>query len=209
MLLRQFPRDDMLIALAALNRIATDSSDLDGLLTRLLTQLTPRAAEWFDAELRQPREGRPRRHLVARPVILRAMRLVAEFHSKAQPMENVPALGLDLPATAVFLTHAVADGLGTDAHPEEADEQATPRLGGLPEPLAIELLCAGFLSRTDVAANLLGRTRLLYTHYGNKISGPPHADPPSIWWTRRSVFRWTPRWPSGSATTPRPSTRMA
>ena len=126
--------------------------------------------------------GQPRVFL-ARPVVLRALRLVAHLSPADEPQlaqaaqrAGRPARALDPLACAAMLTHAVADGLGAQARRQAGE--AT--LGGVREPLAMELICSGAFTRQGNHGNLLARTLLLYGDFGGRITEPLRASPQQL-----------------------------
>jgi len=157
-LLCQYTRDEHLAALALLNHFTQDP-DLAAAFERdLLRTVPPELARALKAALRGDTgaaRGKPR-VLLGRPVILRAIRLVSHLNPRDDPALTAAAQRTGRPTRsfapltcAKMLAHAVALGLG--AHSRRADDE--PLMGGLPESLAMEMICSG----TPGVSSLTGR----------------------------------------------------
>lgn len=181
-LLCQYTRDEHLAALATLNHFLQDPDLASAYQQDLLGTASPELAVALRAALRGDTgiaAGKPR-VLLARPVVLRAIRLVAHLSPRddAALAEAARLTGRDprafAPLTcATMLTHAIAVGLG--AHARRADDE--PQMGGLPESLAIETICSGAFVRQGNQGNMLARTLLLYRDYGPRITEPLRLPP--------------------------------
>ncbi len=176
-LLCQYTREEHLAALAALNHIAQDHGRAADYQLDFLSRATPEMADALRAALggqTAAAAGKPRIFL-ARHVILRAIRLVAHLSptddrelAAAQQRTGRAPRAFDPLTCATMLVHAVAVGLGAHAVRKDGDRL----LGGLPEPLAMEMICGGAFARQGNAGNMLGRTLLLYRHYGALVTKP-------------------------------------
>jgi hypothetical protein len=156
------PRDDMLQALAGLNQISRRVDLAEAFRRHLATEIDADLALSLNDAMDSP-AGHPRRVLLARPCILRAMRWVAEHAPPGQP-PNGPALQPASLARAMLLVHLVAEGMGA-----RIKSGRDTRVGGLTESLALELVCNGLSTRRDNEGSMLARTRLLYEHYGARL----------------------------------------
>lgn len=182
-------RDELLVAVSNLIRWSEDPEAVAALAEALLTRFQPGLAQALSkaltgdetAEISEPR------HLLFRPALLRTLRLVAEIapgseselgqRAQQQGMTPRPILALD---AALLLSHAVADDLGAWTGPaaQAGYPATTPRLGGLPEPLAMEIVCNNLAGRSDNPGSALARTRLLWTDYATKLDRYPGRKPP-------------------------------
>ncbi len=177
-LLCQYTREEFVAALAQLNHITQHPPMIRQLLERTLTQLSPVLADRVRAALAgdvDPARGKDRVFL-ARPAVLRALRLAAHLSpvdeqalAQAAVRTGHPSRTMGGPLLcSVLLSHVVAEGLGAHSRSRPGE----PLLGGLPESLAVELVCTGAFVRQGNAGNLLGRTLLLYRDYGARVTKP-------------------------------------
>lgn len=164
-LLRSHPRQTLLRALAALNRDSFRQGLVGAADMPFLAALPPdlRAdIEHVLAGRSGNAPGAPRR-LFSRQGILRAVRLVCTAAADNPPppagMNSTDPLG-----AAGMLVHTVADTLRDRRTPGE------PRLGGLPQSLAMELVRNQLFHQADDPGDMLARHRRLWRDYG-----PPAA----------------------------------
>lgn len=184
-LLMTYTRDELLVQLAALNHVQSDSDVVDQVLTHIKPLLSEKV--FLQISMIQDPRGSEPHHLLTRSTILRAMRLVAEYspRNEGARLEKI-AQGLvtperyDLLLTAVLLIHATGDMMNSSNRGSEGDKDSTARFAGLPKLLAMELLCSGAAVRNENVGNLIGRTRILYQEYSNRVtkcSMPLQIDP--------------------------------
>jgi len=171
-----YTREEFVAALAQLNHVTQHPSMVEQLLERTLTQLSPALADRVRAALAgdvDVARGK-RRVFLARPAVLRALRLVAHLSPVDEEALAEAAMRTGHPSRtvgdallcSVLLSHVVADGLGAHSRSRPGE----PLLGGLTESLAVELVCSGAFVRQGNAGNLLGRTLLLYRDYGARVT---------------------------------------
>ena len=126
--------------------------------------------------------GRPgeidgqRRWFLARQTVLRAIRLV--LVAPPCPPEADPDLAAELdglgPETAAaLLTHLAADAL------TQARSANEPRLCGMAESLAMEVIANNLFNDRDDVGDLLARYRMLWMDYGNRLMKFPARWPPA------------------------------
>jgi len=181
-LLCQFTRREHLTTLAAVNHIAQHADMTAQLQREVLAGTHPVVARALADALAGKTgasDGQPRVFL-ARHLVLRAIRLVAHLSptdeaglADAAQRTGQPTRTFDPLLCAAMLTHAVGDGMG--AHTRPSANEA--RLGGLPEHLALEMICSGAFTRQGNHGNLLGRTLLLYRDYGARVAAPLRDTP--------------------------------
>lgn len=174
-LLMAYTRDELLVQLAALNHLQSDSNVVDQVLTYIQPLLSVKLFETIK-NIQDPHRPEPHR-LLTRTTILRAMRLVSD-NSPINELDrqekisqgHISSERFDLLLTALMLVHATGDMMNASNHVLENDEDSTFRFAGLPKRLAMELLCSGAATRDENVGNLIGRTRMLYREYANRVS---------------------------------------
>lgn len=167
-LLARYSREEYLGVLAALNHATTSDALVQEYQERFLARLVPGVALCVRSALGGGVDGE-RRWFLARQMVLRAMRLVLAPPSDpaGQAVDSaVTALvgQLDVESAAVLLVHTVADSL-TRERPE-----GEPRLGGIPQSLAMEMIANNLFNEADDPGDLLALHRLLWTHYGDRAT---------------------------------------
>jgi hypothetical protein len=174
-LLRKYPAEEYLCQLAALNHAANSDELTEAYQQRFLEVIAPTAAQ----ALHQALAGTDglRRRFLARQTVLRAIRLVLV---PPEPPDGGPdpALAADLEGTdpecaAMLLTHLAADSLIKERQPGE------PRFCGTTESLAMEMIANNLFNDRDDNGDLLGRYRLLWMHYGSRLTHFPPRRPPA------------------------------
>jgi hypothetical protein len=160
-LVLQHPRSDLLCALALLNHAARDT-DLAAQLRTYFIERAPAIGTFLDDALNKT--GDDRRVFLARGPILRTVRAVLNAATDdstrladARRRLGLPPAGtMDLTIVAILLTHLVADTMGRKAVDGE------PRVGGLPQSLAMEMIQNTLFHQVGDVGDLLARTRLLW-----------------------------------------------
>ncbi|MDP9848100.1 hypothetical protein [Streptosporangium lutulentum] len=163
-ILALYPVEDFLCALAGLNHAVSNASREPGLVQRykqiFLAALPDDIAHSVVNALADI-PGRPRRRLISRQAILRAIHTV--LCAKPESHEGAVAdavAGIDLYVAAIILVHLVAENLGNEKRAE-----GEPRLGGLSQSLAMEMISNQLFNEIPEAGSLLGRSRMLWTRY--------------------------------------------
>jgi hypothetical protein len=155
---RYYPRDQLVLALALLNRMAGASS-------ARLGKLSEYYAGWLSddsaARLRGilSAEGGRRRVLLARQPILAAAR-AAIVHGHDNEPNPQPEKPLDV--HAILLSHAVASQL----HSNPDDDRV---LAGFPARLVMEILRVGLLYQSDDPFASIDRFSRLWLEYGENL----------------------------------------
>lgn len=164
---------DIIVALAALNRIRANSEMLVRFTDVVLRKLPSEQAGPLGRALER-NDGR--RALLARAPILAAIRDSAAFaRPEAERLQLIakatgsPGVAPALPL-AMKLSHLAAEVGNGDALSPAASPGPNSSLAGLPSELAMTLLCAGSSSREDSPVALIGRARLMYGEFGNTLS---------------------------------------
>lgn len=165
-LLAQHSRDEYVHALALMNHTLIRPELLKQLTADYLAALNPAVSGRLRESLTQ-RPGGATRHLLSRQVILRTLRLVITNGITRSPTASELTHGeqeshIPLLVAAVMLVHIVADGMGT-----QRTGAPEPKLGGLPESLAMELICNGIFHHSENDGSLFVRFRTLWMTHGN------------------------------------------
>jgi hypothetical protein len=161
-LLRLYPSEVYIEALAALNRAARFKDPALEYQQRFLERLAPVLRAAVASAVVGGVDGRPR-WFVARQPVLRAMRLVLTSPDpQGEPDPRIAAVlvGADHLTAAVMLVHLAADGLSQQRPEGEA------RFGGTGESLAIEMICNQIFNEPHDAGGMVSRTWALWTRYG-------------------------------------------
>jgi hypothetical protein len=119
-------------------------------------------------------DGQPR-WLLARQMILRAMRLVLvppESATARDPSLVADLDGIDPEIAAIVLAHLAADSDQQDR------EDSEPRLAGVPESLAMEIIANNVFNDRDDDGDMLGRYRLLWKDIGGSLAQVTPRRPP-------------------------------
>lgn len=167
-LLRLYPREVYVEALAALNRAAgsLDPGPDEEYRRRFLQRLAPGMQAAVTSAMAGGVDGQ-RRRLLARQPTLRAMHLVLTASApRGEPDPRVARIvtGMDHLTAAVTLVHLVAETL-SPPRPEGG-----ARFGGTTESLATEFICNQIFNEPHDAGGLVSRTWALWTRHG---AGPP------------------------------------
>jgi hypothetical protein len=114
-------------------------------------------------------------YLIARQMILRAMRLVLVPPEPAAALD--PGLvahleGIDPETAAIVLVHLAADSHKQDRSGGE------PQLAGIPESLAMEIIANNVFNDRDDEGDMLGRYRLLWKNIGGSLTQVTSRRPP-------------------------------
>jgi hypothetical protein len=164
---RYYPREQLVLALALLNRMAARGKRrLDELSEYYAAWLGPGPAEKLRGLLAV--EGGSRRVFIARQPLLAAMRAtIVDGHTDdPQPPPEKP-----LDVHAILLSHAIASSL----HSDREDERT---LSGFPARLVMELLRIGLLYQSDDPFAAIDRFSRLWLEYGEKVErAKPRASP--------------------------------
>lgn len=174
-LLAAHPRQALLRALAALNQDAFRQGR-NGPADRPFLAALPNDLR---GDLQQVLAGRGTtapgapRVLFSRQGVLRAVRAVCTAEADDPPPPPPGLNGIDPLVAAGLLVHTVADRMGA---PQRAGE---PRLGGLPQTLAMEIVRNHLFHQVDQPRDLLARTRRLWRDYGPRAAAATglRADP--------------------------------
>lgn len=153
-----YPRDQLVLALALLNRMPSKGK-------KRLDELVEYYTGWLGAEPAErlrgllAAEGGRRRVLLARQPILAAMRaaIVDGHDDELQPAPEKP-----LDVHAILLSHGIASGL----HSGEDDGRT---LAGFPAKLVMEILRIGLLYQSDDPFAAIDRFSRLWLEYGDKV----------------------------------------
>jgi hypothetical protein len=165
-LLGLYPAEEYLCQLAILNHAATRDELTQPVQDRYLACMRPEAAGALRRALAGGVDGQ-RRWFLTRQLVLRAMRLVLLPPEAAAQVSPDPVLEADLagvisPETAaVLLVHLVGDALYGEVR------DGGPRLCGIPEPVAMEMIANNLFYDRDDVGDLLARYRMLWLDYGN------------------------------------------
>lgn len=162
-LLRLHPREVYVQALAALNRVARQTQEMLKIQDRFLSRLAPGLRTVIATALNGGIDGQPR-SLLARQPVLRAMRLALTARiPETDHDERVASFltGVDPETAAIMLVHLAADSLRQAAQPS-----GEPKLGGLPQSLAMEFVCNQIFNEPHDIGSALSRTWALWTRHG-------------------------------------------
>jgi uridine phosphorylase len=174
-LLGKFPAEEYLCQLAALNHASNSDELTDVYQQRFLEVIAPTAAQALRRAL-VGADGLQRRFL-ARQTVLRSIRLVlvppAPPDAGPDPALAADLVGIDPESAAVLLAHLAADSLIQERQPGE------PRFCGTTERLAMEMIANNLFNDRDDNGDLLGRYRLLWMHYGRRLTHFPPRRPPA------------------------------
>ncbi len=176
-LLAKYPVEEYLCQLAALNHAANSDELTVAYQQRFLEIVTPVAADAIGHALAGGIDGRPRWFL-ARQIVLRAIRLVLVPPEPGRTPDPDPALvadldGIDPETAAVLLVHLAADSLTQERRDDE------PMFCGTAESLAMEVVANNLFNDRDDNGDLLARYRLLWTHYGSRLTRVTPRRPPA------------------------------
>jgi hypothetical protein len=152
--------------LVALNHAAHHPELIETYKQRFLARLNPAMAANAAAALDGSADG-VRRALLARQPVLRAIRTVLTYQppEQASPPETLRAAlpALDPELAGILLVHLTASQLGAARTPGNG------MIGGLPEPLVMEMVANGLSHTYERPDVLLARTRMLWNTYGAQI----------------------------------------
>jgi len=177
-LLDLYPAEEYLCQLAILNHAATRDELTRPVQDRYLACMRPEAAEALRRALAGGVDGQ-RRWFLARQLVLRAMRLVLLPPGTAAQVSTDAVLEADLagvisPETAaVLLVHLVGDALYGEIR------DSGPRLCGIPEPVAMEMIANNLFYDRDDVGDLLARYRMLWLDYGARLERVQPRLPPA------------------------------
>lgn len=173
-ILREHPREDLVLTLAALNHAAGRPDLAMHYQEQFLASFRPEIARIIQAAIDGELGGKPRAFL-ARQCVLRALRTVLV------PDDNAPAVpesiaghvrGMDLTTSAVLLAHFI----GAELHSTRSAGE--PTVGGVPESLAMEMSANGLFHEAEDPGTLIARTWLLWHDYDPDLVKPtPRATP--------------------------------
>ena len=167
-ILREHPREDLVLTLAALNHAAGHPDLAMHYQQQFLASFRPEIARVIQAAIDGELGGKPRAFL-ARQCVLRALRTVLV------PDDNAPAVpesiaghvrGMDLTISAVLLVHFI----GAELHSTRSTGE--PTLGGVPESLAMEMSANGLFNEAEDPGTLIARTWLLWHDYDPDLVKP-------------------------------------
>ena len=174
-LLAAHSTEEYLCQLAALNHAANSDELTLAYRDRFLEMLADDAAEAVRSAMAGGVDGRPR-WLLARQMILRAMRLVlVPPEPVAAPDTGLVAdlEGIDAETAAIVLVHLAADS------PQQDRGEGEPLLAGVPESLAMEIIANNVFNDRDDDGDMLGRYRLLWKDIGGGLTQVTPRRPPA------------------------------
>jgi hypothetical protein len=166
-LLARFPAEEYLCQLAILNHAATSDELTEPFAERFLERIAPDAAQTVRCAMAGGIDGF-RRWVLARQLVLRAMRLVLVPPPAAAGTAPDHALeasldGIELETAAVLLlVHLAGDAHCQERQPGEA------RFCGTAELLAMEMNANNLFNDRDDNGDLLARYRMLWLGYGTR-----------------------------------------
>ena len=167
-LLGLYPPEEYLCQLAILNHAATRDELTQPVQERYLAGMRPEAAGAVRRAMAGGVDGQ-RRWFLARQLVLRAMRVVllppeAAAQGSPDPVLEADLAGVIDPETAaVLLVHLIGDAL----YGEIPD--GGPRLCGIPETVAMEMIANNLFYDRDDVGDLLARYRMLWLDYGARL----------------------------------------
>jgi hypothetical protein len=175
-LVRLYPRDAYVNALAVLNRATLRREFVEFYRERFLALLAPGVRVAAQAALRGGTDGTGMpRWFLARQLTLRAMRFVLT----AEPTVGVPdpqaagfLEGVDVMTAAILLTHLVGDAL-TKQRPQDG-----PTFGRTAESLAMEMVCNQVFNEPKDIGGILGRVWSLWYRFSATADPGPFAKAP-------------------------------